>query len=147
MDTAERIRFLKNAEIFDALEESYFEKLAEIVGEEDFQEGDILFNAGDPGDCMYIIVDGSVKIYVKSNGEEQALATLDKGVMGEFSLFADQTRNAFAVCASETLQVLTLKKDDFLQLAKTYPDILVQVIQILIRKIDKMNAIIREKIA
>lgn len=145
MNSAKKISYLKKAEIFDALEESYFAKLAEITGEEDFKEGDMLFNAGDPGDAMYIIVDGNVNIYVKSDGEEQVMATLDKGVMGEFSIFTDQTRNAFAACASETLQVLIIKKDEFLQLAKTYPDILIQVIQVLIRKIDKMNAIIREK--
>ena len=72
---------------FAGLDADALERLADGMRTRRFRRGDIIFHAGDPGDALFIIVTGEVKIAVPSeSGEEAILVTLGDGdVFGELA--------------------------------------------------------------
>jgi CRP/FNR family cyclic AMP-dependent transcriptional regulator len=85
-----------------------------------FRRGEVLFHEGDPGDSLFIVVSGSVKVVLPSDqGEEAILATLGPGdSLGELSLLDGVPRSASAI-AIEPVEALMLPRQQFLALLAT----------------------------
>ena len=89
-----------------------------------FRRGEVLFHEGDPGDALFVVASGAVKVAVPSeDGEEAILATLRRGdFLGELALLDGAPRSASAV-ALEATETLALPRDQFLALVATEPAI------------------------
>ncbi len=90
-----------------------------------YRRGETIFHQGDPGDSLYIIESGSVKIVLPSpEGEEGAIiATLARGdFFGELALLDGAPHSATAV-ASEPVSALILQQAAFEELLETQPGI------------------------
>jgi CRP/FNR family transcriptional regulator, cyclic AMP receptor protein len=89
-----------------------------------FRRGEVLFHEGDPGDALFVVASGAVKVVVPSeDGEEAILATLRRGdFLGELALLDGAPRSASAV-ALEPTETLALPRDQFLSLVATEPAI------------------------
>ena len=90
-----------------------------------YRRGETIFHQGDPGDSLYIIESGSVKIVLPSpEGEEGAIiATLARGdFFGELALLDGAPHSATAV-ASEPVSALILQQAAFEDLLETQPGI------------------------
>src|SRR6185295_3739897 len=86
-----------------------------------YRKNETIFHQGDPGDSLYIIESGSVKIVLPSpEGEEGAIiATLSRGdFFGELALLDGAPHSATTV-AIEPTQTLVLARDQFGQLIDT----------------------------
>ena len=86
-----------------------------------FRKAETIFHQGDPGDSLYIIEMGAVKIVLPSpEGEEAAIiATLGAGdFFGELALL-DGAPHSATVVAIEPTEVLVLRRDVFEQLIDT----------------------------
>src|SRR4029077_10912785 len=85
-----------------------------------FRRGETIFHQGDPGDSLFIIESGAVKIVLPSpEGEEGAIiATLTRGdFFGELALLDGAPHSATAV-ALEPTDALVLKRDRFADLVE-----------------------------
>jgi CRP/FNR family cyclic AMP-dependent transcriptional regulator len=82
-----------------------------------FRRGEVLFHEGDPGDALFIVASGAVKVVVPSeDGDEAILATLRRGdFLGELALLDGAPRSASAI-ALEATEALALPRDQFLAL-------------------------------
>ena len=82
-----------------------------------FRRGEVLFHEGDPGDALFIVASGAVKVVVPSEeGDEAILATLRRGdFLGELALLDGAPRSASAI-ALEATEALALPRDQFLSL-------------------------------
>jgi len=82
-----------------------------------FRRGEVLFHEGDPGDSLFIVVSGSIKVFLPSDqGDEAILATLGPGdSLGELSLLDGVPRSASAI-AIEPVEALMLPRGQFLGL-------------------------------
>ena len=110
MDTA----LLKNARIFADLEDDELERIAEICKEQQFKSAKTLFNEGDPGNRLYIIAEGEVRISrnVPGSGEE-ALSVLKSGAcFGEMAVFDRSERSTDAI-ANTDCTLITISRPDF----------------------------------
>lgn len=89
-----------------------------------FRRGEVLFHEGDPGDALFVVASGAVKVAVPSeDGEEAILATLRRGdFLGELALLDGAPRSASAV-ALEATETLALPREQFLALVATEPAI------------------------
>jgi CRP/FNR family cyclic AMP-dependent transcriptional regulator len=89
-----------------------------------FRRGEVLFHEGDPGDALFVVASGAVKVVVPSeDGEEAILATLRRGdFLGELALLDGAPRSASAI-ALEATEALALPRDQFLALVATEPAI------------------------
>ncbi len=73
------------------------------------EAGTKLFSAGDPGDDMYVVRSGSVRVFLEAGGTEKTLAILGVGeFVGEMSLLNGTCRSANAVM-HETGELLIVK--------------------------------------
>src|SRR6266542_4786538 len=64
--TKERIKVLRANEYFDDLPETMLEEISEQMRLCEYQRGDVLFWEGDPCEGLYIIKEGSAKIFLLS---------------------------------------------------------------------------------
>ncbi len=96
--------------------------LSEKVNVLQLQAGSVIFKEGDPGDSIFIITHGEIKILSKNaKGEEVELAKLKDGeFFGEFAYFSNSRRQASAVAAVET-EVLELTRDILNDVSTKHP--------------------------
>lgn len=68
--------------------------------------GELIFKAGDPGDCAYLIEKGSIEIFTTDHGGEHLIKTLGKNeLFGEIALIDQQPRTATARAAEKTVLI------------------------------------------
>jgi CRP-like cAMP-binding protein len=140
-DLLENVIFLKKTALFSAVLTSELRAIAEIVEEADVEAGKELVKESDPGDCLYVIKAGRVRITKKtSDGRTIDLAELSAGeCFGEMALFDEESRSATAY-ALTPCTVLKVKRDDLLDVIAEYPTIAVELLRIFVRRLRKANA-------
>lgn len=135
----ERILFLKRISIFSSLSSYELRKIAEVVSEEEFESGEILFNEGDFGDCMYLVVDGKISIFTGKPPAIKVLASFDKGnFFGEMGLYDDKPRAASAM-ADLRSTLLVLRKGEFCDLISEFPMVALGIMKELNNRIRATN--------
>jgi len=104
--------------------EPSLQAIARTLRSRRFRRGEVLFHEGDPGDALFVVASGAVKVVVPSeDGEEAILATLRRGdFLGELALLDGAPRSASAV-ALEATETLTLPRDQFRALIAGEPAI------------------------
>jgi CRP/FNR family transcriptional regulator, cyclic AMP receptor protein len=134
VDVAERIAQLAKVPLFAGLTPGALEVISKVATEESHAMGTKIFQHGDPGDKLYIILDGKVRISrdVPGMGEE-ALAVLGPGaVFGEMALLDEAPRSADAR-VHERCRLLALPKDAFEDLLFLHKDLAYEVLWSVIR--------------
>ncbi len=110
---------LKTIEVVRAMEEEALARLAAVVEEKSYGEREVIFAEGDPGDSMYFILQGHVRIEKRSavaGAPDKLLTVLQDGdYFGEMALMDQKPRSASAI-ATGSARVLRLSKDAFDQL-------------------------------
>jgi CRP-like cAMP-binding protein len=107
----EKLRLLSQCNLLRHLRPEDIEPLLDHVQERDVAAGQIVFRAGDPGDALFIVADGSVEVIDES--AQRTLAQLDRGqAFGEMALLSGGTRTATIRGKSDT-RLLAIGKDDF----------------------------------
>ena len=101
------IGFLRRVLLFRDVEEPVLLALWPGFRERRLKKGDVLFRAGDPGEELFLIKDGSIVVSKPVTGRvEQVLSRLGSGeAFGEMSLFGDERRRS-ATCQAETDSLL-----------------------------------------
>lgn len=108
------ISLLKRAPIFEKLEDEELERIAEICQEQEFKLGEVIFKEGDPGNRLFILAEGDVRISrnIPGSGEE-ALAVLKPGAcFGEMAIFDRSHRSTDAI-ANDRVRCVTIARPDF----------------------------------
>jgi len=92
----EMIDLLRKVPLFSELDERELASIAALASSIDIRKKNIVVQASDPGDSMYVILSGEVKVSTYSmDGREVVLALLGKGsFFGEMSLLDEQPRSA-----------------------------------------------------
>lgn len=94
-----RLRFLKGASILAGLDGRVLAKLATDLTVLELEPGQSVFRKGDPGDSMYIVVRGSVRIH---DGKYVFTHIEPPGSFGEYALAQNSTRTASATARDRT---------------------------------------------
>jgi CRP-like cAMP-binding protein len=104
--------------LFRGLSELEAAVLFGIADQQAVRQGTTFFSEGDPGDAMYVVLEGTVEVLKRdSAGTQQALARLGKGsVVGEMSLIGGQAPRTASVLAVTDLRLLRIPSDRFVRL-------------------------------
>ena len=107
----ERIEALTSIVLFKGLGQTHIERIARIAEEIELKKGQVLFREGEPGDRLFAILDGKVRISRQIPGVgEEALAILAPGDhFGEMAIIDDDVRSGDAL-AHEDCRLLTISK-------------------------------------
>src|SRR5262245_18828290 len=97
-DNAARIELLRSVQLFHELPEADLASLADYCIERAVGAGSIIFNRGDPGSAMYVIVRGQVNIHLPDEASRRVSLNdmADGEYFGEVALFDEQPRTASA---------------------------------------------------
>lgn len=108
---------LRGIYLFQELSDDDLAEVASIANEEEVKAGTKIFKEGDPGDRLYIILSGEVRISKNIPGiGEEALAVLKQGAFfGEMALVDDSERSADAI-ANKPSKLASIKRADFEQM-------------------------------
>ena len=107
--------------LFMGLDERAVELVANALRVRRFRRGEVIFHAGDPGDSLFIVATGAVKITVTAeDGAEPAILTTigPGGFFGELALLDGASRSATAA-AVDAVETLVLRRDSFDRLVDT----------------------------
>jgi len=133
---------LAEVKLFELLDDNELNELASVIDSETVGAGQIIFNAGELGDALYIVRSGEVELYVKDTaGQKIVLTTVERNdIFGELSMLDERPRSATAMALTDT-ELLLLDRDDLLLLFQKQPDAalnMLAAISTMLRKVDRL---------
>lgn len=141
MPTAARIvDVLDRAGIFQGLDAAVVETVVGRLRLVHFPKGHIVFSQGEPGDDLYIIVDGKVKIGRQApDGRESLLALMGVSDMfGELSIFDPGPRTS-TVTAITDVQAVSMDRTALRIWIEEWPEVAEQLLRVLARRLRRTN--------
>lgn len=139
-----RTEALRSIPLFRDLEEQDLRDIADLLIERKFLKDSTIFEENVPGDYMYLIQEGQVKVTKMSDdGREKILDFLSEGdFVGEMALVESAPRTASVKTTRPTV-LLALSRHDFLSLLRGNADISLEVMRSLSRRLRETNEQIR----
>ncbi len=140
LNEQQRIKFLKVVFLFKEMSEKGLHILSEHTRENHYKKGDIIFNEGEIGNNLHIIVSGKVKILkLDKKGKEKNLAILkEKDSFGEMALLTKELRSATVQALTDVI-TLSIDAYEFEDLIKKEPSIPLNIIKTLSERLAKSD--------
>ena len=141
------VKPLRRVPLFAHLSDVELDRVRQAVREKDYPKGSVILFEQDPGDALYVVQTGQVKVVlIHEDGREVILALLNEGdFFGEMSLIDDQPRSAHVI-ATEPARLLVLRRDDFHACMEDMPRIALGLLRALSRRLrqadDKIGGLI-----
>jgi CRP/FNR family cyclic AMP-dependent transcriptional regulator len=138
---------LIRAGIFQGVEPYAAEALAQALEIAEFPRGATLFSEGEPGDRLYIVSSGKVKIGRKSpDGRENLLMVAGPSDMfGELSIFDPGPRTSSATAVTE-VRAYTMDRPALREWIGKRPEIAEQLLRVLARRLRRTNNMLADLI-
>ncbi len=135
LTTVEKVLFLKSIDLFRALPAEELAQIAEIAEEQEFVAGDPIFAENEPGDALYLVVEGQVRVH-RSDKQLAVLSVRD--VVGEMAVLDGESRSA-SVTVVNSATLLKIGRDDFRDILSERPEIAMGVIKVLSHRLRATN--------
>ncbi|HUU51674.1 MAG TPA: cyclic nucleotide-binding domain-containing protein [Candidatus Heimdallarchaeota archaeon] len=104
-----------------------------------YNDGDVIVRQGEPGDCMYEILEGTVEVLREKNGQEVCLAVLSKGdFFGEMAIFEREVRSA-TVRAMGEVRAITIDKRTLMRRISEDPSLAFRIVEKMANRIREMD--------
>jgi AAA family ATP:ADP antiporter len=129
LSPVERVLILKSAPLFADTPDNVLAELAGLVEEVSLDEGQIVFNKGDRGDSLYVVVSGSVKVW---DGDRLLNELSDGEAFGELALLDPEPRLA-TVKAAEATRLLRLEQAHFREVLDSQPEVSAAILRVVTR--------------
>ena len=132
---------LSRAGIFQGVDPVAVQNLIEQMETVRFPRGTTIFEEGEPGDRLYIITSGKIKLARHApDGRENLLTVMGPSDMfGELSTFDPGPRTSSAVCVTE-VTAATMNSEMLKQWVADHPAIAQQLLRVLARRLRRTNA-------
>lgn len=143
-----KVEALRTVPLFRNLDDNAAFELCNLLTVREERGGTPLFYRGDPGDAMYLIETGRVRISVKdADGHDATLADLRDGeFFGEMAILDEQPRSADATVVANT-RLAVLSRDDFRDFLHKNPDIALGILTAMIRRLRRTDEILRHRVS
>jgi len=145
---ADEVRSLSLIPMLKQLDNAELEKLAELMEQVSFKAGQMVFHQHDPGDALYIVDSGAVRLWVLDEDAKQVtLAELQAGdFTGEIAVLDNGERSANATALTDTV-LHKLRSDHFQDFLLQHPAIAVDVIREVGRRMRQTNLLVSQRIS
>ena len=128
------LELLRPIPLFTALTAEELGKIAELCETKRWDSGEYIFREGEPGNRLFIIVEGGVRISREIPGAgEEALAVLKRGALfGEMAVFDKSERSTDAISHGGTT-ALTISRSELEMLLEFNRDLALKVLWAVVR--------------
>lgn len=139
LTTMEKILFLQRVPMFEGLSSRNLRVISDIAEEDQLPANQLVFEEGQPGDKMYILIDGQVQVEKQTGATPLILATLEKrDLLGDMALLDDEPRSASARTTTDT-RLLGVGAASLRDLIREYPDIAFGLLKFCAQRIRETN--------
>jgi CRP/FNR family cyclic AMP-dependent transcriptional regulator len=138
---------LRRAGLFQGVDADDVEALASEFDIIEASRGQVLFHEGEPGDSLYIVLSGKVKLGRRAtDGRENLVAVMGPSdQFGELSLFDPGPRTATAVVVTDG-RIARLPKAALQKWVEERPTIALQLLRVVARRLRRTNTMLADLI-
>ena len=127
---------LERTRLFGGLPSATIRQIAALSSRRSYSHGALVFSQADPGDALYGVVTGRIRISASSpGGREVFLNIMEPGdTFGEIALLDGRRRTATA-SATAPSELIIITREHFLELLEREPKLVTHVVQLLCERI------------
>ena len=104
-----------------------------------YEDGEIIIQQGDEGNCMYVIQEGQVEVILENEGQEIKVGVRDKGeFIGEMAIFDRDVRSATIRSLGQS-RILTVDKKNFMRRVHEDPSLAFRLVEIMSKRIRELG--------
>jgi hypothetical protein len=140
LSTIEKVIILKTVTLFAEVPDEVLADVAAILDEVEVKAGETIFEKGDIGRCMYIIIDGDVRVH---DGELTIALLGERDIFGELAVLDMEPRSASVTAVGDT-RLFRLDQDALYELMADRIEVARGVIRVLCRFLRSRTASFRE---
>jgi len=132
LSSSDKLALLRGHPLFGAIAPELLERLSGYATTRAVARGDTIFAKGDPGNSLYAVCAGTVKISVPSaDGKDAVFNLVGEGeIFGEIALLDGQPRTADAAAQTDC-ELMVIERRDFLDLVRSQPEIALKLMEVL----------------
>jgi HEAT repeat protein len=139
LSTLERILLLREVPMFSKLSPEDLEQVAEIANEQLYSARAIICRDGEPGNTLFIIVDGWVDVIKEKDNEETVIARRDAGqFVGEMAILESAPRSA-TLRAKTPVRMLVIEGEAFNTILIDRPEVALTVLRHMSTRVRELN--------
>jgi CRP-like cAMP-binding protein len=122
---------LQGSPLFRGLPPATLDRIAALATQRGYRRGEIVFSAGDPGDALYGVVTGRIRISAgTAEGREIFLNVMEPGdTFGEIALLDGGTRTATAT-ATEPTELVSIRREPLFELLEREPKAALELLRL-----------------
>ncbi len=135
ISTIEKVLFLKGVDLFRSIPGEELSHIARITTEVEFEPTKPVVREGEPGDSMYLIVDGQAQVH---SGDRHFAQLGPNECFGEMAILDAEPRSATVTPITE-LRVLHITQSDFSDILMEKPEISHGIIKTLTQRLREAN--------
>ncbi len=130
--TMERLLALRKVPLFESLTLDQLDAVDQLAVERDYLSGEVIVRQGDPGGELYLLLEGSVEVFLDHGQATQERLRAIEAVdyFGEMAILDDQPRSA-TIVASQPSRLLALAGQSLKELILQMPDISFEILRVL----------------
>lgn len=116
------VAMLARNDLFESLSDDDRRQLAQVVDRRELPAGETLFQAGEPGESLFVVTAGEVELFIRDTAGQKIVLTVagDGEIFGELALLDRGARTATAMALVDT-ELLELDREDLLLLFEKTP--------------------------
>jgi len=127
---------IQGVDVFGHLPQDVTESILSKLNVVDYSSGTTIIKKGEQGNCMYVILNGKVKVH----DEETVIAEISQGsYFGEFSLLDDEPRSMSVTAVSDSV-LASISQNDFYNLLNSHSDTTKDIMKALIGRLRTQNS-------
>lgn len=132
----ELISFLASTELFGTLDRSILRDLEADLEWVNLSSGEILIHQGDVGDCLYVVVNGRLRVVTeRQSGDKEVIGEVGRGeCVGEMAILTGEDRSATVFAIRDT-ELVKFSKVQFDQFMEKHPQAMMQIARIIIKRL------------
>jgi hypothetical protein len=135
LSVIERVLFLRKVSLFADLSPADLERVAQLVEERGYVDGEVIAAEGEVGEELHIVIEGTIRVVQGGEGSERELARRSSGdVVGEMSLIAQAPRIA-SLIADGPVRTIRLGRHEFESMLRERPGVSLAVMRVLVQRL------------
>ena len=134
LSTIQKLEKLGKVDIFSELGPNELLILANQCAEQEFTEGEVIFNEGDVANEIYVLFEGIVEL---KRGESSAAVIHERESFGTLSVLGNQPR-LFTAIAKENCHCLKLERETLWDILEDYPAICHGIFKVTAQRVSNM---------
>ncbi|MFN3966363.1 MAG: Crp/Fnr family transcriptional regulator [Endomicrobiia bacterium] len=135
MKQKNEIKLLSKVSLFSGLSRQNLRKILNITKRKKIPKNKIVFTENTYGNKLYILVSGRIKIFGQSKNRKKIFTYLEPNeFFGELALLGEKIRSASAEAVLDS-ELLIIEKNDFVKLLKKYPNIALNLLSVLCKRL------------